>query len=333
MKAILAGMGAAGTSWYRRLREKGIETAVVERNEALREAVLAQGSVFYTDVKEAIEKEQPDFLLNVTSPHAHGPVNHLAFDYRLPVLSEKPISFDYAESAGMTERAVREGIPFMIAENYRRMPDPRRVKRLIDDGAIGRLSSMDAVFNRYHHVHRHYRVSLLDDIAVHHFDMMRYFAGVEGIRLYAERYCPLNAWGEAEDHNAAALVELEGGIRATYSGTITSHAQPTPWHGNWRIDGTEGSIELTEKSVALVRRGVRTPVEDDGTAERADILEEFLTALREGTEPDTSAADYMHTQALVQAAKESAREQRAVSVDRPHYGDTAAAWKRKEGSA
>jgi predicted dehydrogenase len=330
MKALLAGMGAHGAGWFRRMRAKGLQIVVVDKNEALREAVTADGAIFYSELAEAIERERPDFVVNVTPPHVHGAVNHLAFDHKLPVLCEKPISFDYEEAANMTERAVRERIPFMIAENYRRLPYPRTLKRLLTEGAVGRISTIDVAFCRYHHVQRGYAVSLLDDIAVHHFDMMRYFTGAEGRRIFASRYQPLNAWPEeGADHNLTAFAEMENGVRITYSGTITSRFAPTVWHGNWRIDGTEGAAELTEKRIVLYRDGKRTEVEL--ADEPADVLDDFLAALQSGVEPETSAADYMRTQAFVHAAKLSGVEERMISVLPPHYSNAGGAWRREGG--
>jgi predicted dehydrogenase len=328
MKAILAGMGACGSGWYRRLRGKNIRIAVVEKNVSLRESVTADGVLFYTDIEEAIERERPDFLVNVTPPHVHGRINHIAFDHKLPVLCEKPISFDYEEAASMTERAVSERIPFMIAENYRRLAYPRTLKRLLAEGAIGRISTMDVTFCRYHQVQRDYAVSLLDDIAIHHFDMMRYFTAAEGRRIFAKRYQPLNAWEEEDaDHNLVVFAEMTDGVRISYSGTITSRFTPTVWHGNWRIDGTEGSAELSEKQIVIVRGGQRTKVElIDG---QADTLDDFLESLKAGIEPETSAADYMRTQAFVHSAKLSSSEERMVNVLLPDFGDSAAAWSRE----
>lgn len=330
MKAILVGMGAFGASWYRRLLERGMLAAVVEKDASFRGRVTADGVSFYTELAEAIEIEKPYFLVNVTPPHVHGPLNHVAFDYRLPVLCEKPISFDYEEAAELTRRSVAERIPFMIAENYRRFAYTKRLKQLLDEGAVGRISSMDVSFSRYHQVSRGYAVSLLEDIAVHHFDLMRYFTGAEGMRIFAKRYQPVNAWeDQGADHNLSAFVEMSGGIRVAYSGTITSRFTPTGWYGNWRIDGTEASVELAENSILLVRDGKRIPIELlDERVE--DALGDFVKSLREGFEPESSAPDYMRTQALVHGAKKSSEEERMVPIELPHFGDTGVVWRRKE---
>jgi predicted dehydrogenase len=318
MKAILVGLGSAGFSWYTRLKNQGLLVAVVETNSSLKPKMGNDPYPFYTSLEEALEKEEADFLVNVTSPMAHTSVNHAAFDRKLPVLCEKPISFDYEESVDIVKRAMREGIPFMIAENYRRFPYIRRLKQLIDEGLIGQVASIDIRFHRYHQVHRNYTVSLLDDIGVHHFDMIRYLSGAEGKRIAAQLYAPLNGWGESgADLNAEAWIELEGGIRATYSGTIASRSRQTPWCGQLRMEGSDGALELTDQVISLYRGGHTETFSDHSAFAASDALTEFLSSLREGREAESSGRDYLHTQALVHYAKLASEKRQWTDIELP----------------
>ncbi|MDD9266235.1 Gfo/Idh/MocA family protein [Paenibacillus sp. GCM10023248] len=314
MKAILVGLGSAGYGWYKRLRNQGLLAAVVEVDPAMKEKMQDDPYPFYTSLEEALGQVQADFLVNVTSPLMHTTVNHAAFDHGLAVLCEKPISFDYQESQEVVARAARERLPFMIAENYRRMPYIRKVKRLLDEGVIGTLSSMDVQFYRYHHVQRKYTVSILDDIGVHHFDMLRYFSGCEGRTVQAKLYNPVNAWQEeGAIINAYAFLEMENGVTASYQASISARGTETPWSGNWRIEGTEGAIEVVDMEIRVIRSGEVQLIEDYSGVEVTDTLAEFLASLREGREAETSGRDYLKTQALVHYAKlasESGQTQR-----------------------
>ncbi|WP_159887784.1 Gfo/Idh/MocA family protein [Paenibacillus puerhi] len=318
MKAILVGLGYAGYNWYKRLKAQGLLGAVVETNLSMKEKMEGDPYPFYTSLEEALEREKADFLLNVTSPAAHTAINLMAFERKLPVLCEKPISFDYEEAVDVVERAMQGGIPFMIAENYRRFPYIRRLKQLIDDGSIGRLASIDIRFHRYHHIQRNYTVSLLDDIGVHHFDMIRYLSGAEGERITANMYNPLNGWTEpGAVLSAEAWIQMEGGIRATYSGTITSRGASTPWCGQLRIEGSEGALELVDQVIYLHREGQTEVYSDHSSVEVTDALAEFLNALRERREPESSGRDYLLTQALVRDAKLSSAKGQWLDVTRP----------------
>ncbi|OAS21886.1 Gfo/Idh/MocA family protein [Paenibacillus oryzisoli] len=303
MKAILVGLGSAGFSWYKRLRERGLLAAVVEVDPSMKEKMGDDPFPFYTSLEEALDKTRADFLVNVTSPMMHTKVNAAAFDRGLAVLCEKPISFNYQDSIQIVARAARERIPFMIAENYRRMPYIRKTKQLIDAGAIGALSSLDIQFYRYHQVQRRYTVRILDDIGVHHFDLLRYFTGKEGTAIQAKLFNPVNGWlEEGATLNAYAFIELEGGITAAYQASIASKGTETPWSGNWRIEGTEGALEVRDKEIYVIRDQTCIKVEDFSGIDETDTLTEFLASLQEQRESETSGQDYLKTQALVHYA-------------------------------
>nr|WP_157319744.1 Gfo/Idh/MocA family oxidoreductase [Paenibacillus anseongense] len=300
----MVGLGSAGFSWYKRLRDQGLLAAVVEVDAAMKEKMQNDPFPFYTSLEEALQKEQADFLVNVTSPMVHTVVNHAAFDRKLAVLCEKPISFNYEESIEVVARAEREKLPFMIAENYRRMPHIRKMKQLLDEGVIGSLSSMDVQFYRFHNVQRRYTVSILDDIGVHHFDLFRYFSGREGKTVQAKLYNPINAWDQdGAIINAYAFLEMDNGITASYNASISARGTETPWSGNWRLEGTEGAIEYVDKEIRVIRDGEVQRIEDYSGIDLTDTLAEFLASLREGRESETSGRDYLKTQALVHYAK------------------------------
>ncbi|UQZ86104.1 Putative UDP-kanosamine synthase oxidoreductase subunit [Paenibacillus konkukensis] len=318
MKALLVGLGSAGFSWYKKLRDRGLLAAVVEMDPSMKSKMEADPFPFYTSLEEALQKEKVDFVVNVTSPMAHTPVNNAAFDRKLPVLCEKPISFDYNESIEVVRRAEREGIPFMIAENYRCLASVRKLKQVLDSGAIGRISTLDILFYRYHHVERKYTVSLLDDIGVHHFDMIRYLTGAEGISVYADMYNPIGGWEEeGAVINTNAVLELEGGIKASYTGSIASRGVQTPWMGNWHIEGTEGMIEYKDQIIHVVRGDAVETISDFSGVHAPDALTEFVRSLEERRPGETSGTDYLKTQALVHYAKLSNEEGRRVPVVLP----------------
>lgn len=303
MKAILVGLGNSGYSWYKKLRERGLLLAVAEMDVSMKEKMDGDSFPFYASIEEALAREKADFVVNVTSPGAHTSVNHAAFDKGLPVLCEKPISFDYEESLAVVARAEREGIPFMIAENYRHFPYVRRIKALLEQGEIGNVATVEARFARYHRVSRNYPVSVLDDIGVHHMDMLRYWTGLEGSAVQARLFTPNGAWKEeGAVVSASAMIEMEGGVMASYSATIASSGPPTPWSGDWRIEGERGALLLENGAITIYRAGSAEQVPEPHLTSTTDTLSEFLDALAAGREPETSGSDYIKTQALVHYA-------------------------------
>lgn len=321
MKGILVGLGSAGFGWYKRLRERGLLAAVVEVDPAMKDKMGNDPYPFYSSLEEAFARERADFLVNVTSPMAHTRVNKAAFDRQLPVLCEKPISFDYQESQDVVGQALKADIPFMIAENYRRWPFVRKMKQLLEAGEIGTIHVIDIHFYRYHHVQRKYTVSILDDISVHHFDMVRYLTGREGVRVQAWLYNPPSGWGEpGAVVSANALLRMEEDIMVSYVSSIASKGKETPWSGNWRIEGSTGVMELIDKEVYVTQNGETKRIENLSGVDETDPLDAFLAALQTGQEAETSGWDYIRTQALVHYAKQSSASERTESVILPEIG-------------
>lgn len=318
MKAILVGLGSAGYSWYKRLRDRGLLAAVVETEPVMKAKMDGDPYPFYTSLEEAFASETADFLVNVTSPAAHTRVNHAAFDRGVPVLCEKPISFDYSESVEVVARAVIENIPFMIAENYRRFPYVRKLKQLLGEGVVGAISTIDIQFSRYHQVQRKYAVRILDDIGVHHFDMLRYLTGQEGKAIQARQYNPIGGWEEdGAVLNTNAILEMDGGIIAGYAATIASRGPETLWSGNWRIEGTRGAIVLSGKEIRIYSEdGVRI-IDDFADVDESDTLTDFITSLETGLEAESSGRDYLHTQGLVHYANLSSESGHRLLVELP----------------
>ncbi|NIK75368.1 putative dehydrogenase [Paenibacillus castaneae] len=315
MKALLVGFGSFGDGWYRRLRDRGLLAAVVEKNPAMKNKMGDDLFPFYESLEEAFEQVEFDFIVNVTPPSVHTGVNMAAFDRRIPVLCEKPIANEYEEAIQVVRRAERENIPFMIAENYRFAPNVRKMKELIEAGTIGELSVIDIGFFRYHHVKRNYPVNLLRDIGIHHMDMIRYLTSKEGLRIQARLYNPPGGWDEeGAILNASMFLEMEGGIVVNYSASITSRGPSTPWSANWRIEGTKGAIELIDQNIYVTVGLDRVLVDVPADVIELDCLQEFINSLNERRDGETSGKDYLLTQTLVHYAELSNQACRMLDI-------------------
>lgn len=318
MKAMLVGLGKAGYNWYNRLKGLNMLGVVVETDEQMKEKMGEDNFPFYTSIEEALQQEDVDFVVNVTSPSAHTVINYAAMDRKLPILCEKPISFDYEESIEVVKRAKRENIPFMIAENYRRFPHVRQMKALLEQGAIGEISTIDLSMYRYFHVPRPYPVHILRDIGVHHLDMIRYITGSEASSIHAQLYRPISGWDEPEAlMNANVFMEMASGVMVSYNSSIATHGLQTSWTGSWRIAGKEGALEMVNNEIYVVRDGRVQKYDDFSQVHAPDALEAFLTTWAEGGKFETSGEDYLKTEALIHFAEQSSNSGRSCEVELP----------------
>lgn len=321
MKLIQVGIGTWGSSWYEKIKKEhaDLEVVVVDKNSEAAKELVDKNDRVYVSLKEAIEKEKPDFILNLTPPKVHTEINNIAFDYKLPVLCEKPIAEDYVKATRIVERAVKEKIPFMIAENYRNYPEIRKMKKLLSEGAIGDIVSLHVDFYKCNIDKEGRYLSalknpLLEDIAIHNFDLIRFITGSDAKRIFARNFNPKHSWytGNA---SFLSIMEMDNGVMASYTGSLISKGQSTDWYGDWRVDGTEGSLILKDGIISVTLGNKVIQYNDFSDIESKDCLDDFILLINENRYSDTCGAEYIKTQAMVQFSLESSRAGRMLDIE------------------
>jgi Predicted dehydrogenases and related proteins len=95
----------------------------------------------------------------------------------------------------------------------------------------------------------------------------------------------------------------------------------TDWQGEWRIEGEKGSLTWDGKQLLYARSfpddqatAREIPLDALPYTDTKAVLVEFVSAVREGREPECSARDNLRTLAMVFGAIESARRQQWVEL-------------------
>lgn len=325
MNGILVGMGGRAQSWVQVCsRNSDVAlTAFVEPVEAQRKAVAEKLKLppdrLFASLADAVKAVKADFALDVTPPAAHEAVALGAFSAGLHVLGEKPLSDDFGAARRIVAAAERAGRTHMVTQNYRFGPVPRTTRRLLASGAVGEPKQVSVGFYRAWatRLGTHYTTMpypLLTDMGIHHFDLLRYVMGQEPVRVTARSWNPKWGW-HAGDASHTAFVEFTGGLMATHHSCGCSVGKQSPWNGEWRIDGPDGSLTWEEDQIFITRE--HPPEQKRREAVPADalpltgqdaLLAEFVAAIREGREPECSGRDNLRSLALTFATVQSARE-------------------------
>jgi predicted dehydrogenase len=160
---------------------------------------------------------------------------------------------------------------------------------------------------------------LINDMMVHHFDLMRYVLGQDPESVHAITWNPEWGW-HAGDASHAIVFRFPSGLVATHVSVGCAVGSQTTWNGSWRIEGPEGSLEWEldrmwythlHRTPEKVRREIfpeKVPAQDQA------MLDEFFAAIREDREPECSARDNLQSLAMVFAAIQSAKEGRSVRL-------------------
>ena len=146
LRGVVAGAGKLGPYWARELvASPDTELAgwvdlngarVRAEADAMGLAALPTGD----SVAAMIERERPDFLVNVTAPAAHHPVTIGALDAGLAVLSEKPLAATLPEAVEMIAAADRTGRLLAVSQNRRYLPALIAFRETV--AGLGPLSSV-----------------------------------------------------------------------------------------------------------------------------------------------------------------------------------------------
>jgi predicted dehydrogenase len=333
-RALVVGAGGlARSAWEPTIRQsEGAEIAgwidIVPG--AAEEAAQAAGlEQIYTgtDLDQALQTVQPDFVLDVTVPSAHRNVTIRSLEFGVPVLGEKPMSDSMESAREMVAASDRTGKLYVVSQMRRYDENLVALKGLIDQtvGPLGILNSdfyIGAHFGPLRHGLRHV---LLVDMGVHIFDAARFLSGADPVSVYCDEFNPPWDWHQGYS-SATCVFEMEGGIRYTFRGSWASEGFHTSWESEWRAVGARGTAVWDGRGTPAAE----TPVETDqfvwdhrlvvaeptgGPKFFAGSLAAFLHALDTGETPWGECHDNLKTLAMAFSAIESAGEGRKVPVE------------------
>lgn len=145
------GCGARGKvhldAWLR-TPERFELVAVCDLDEAkMREAVSARGvsPALYTDAERMLAETQPDVFCFSTQPHIRLEMVELAARYGVKGLAfEKPMATSLREAREIMRLCREHGIRAAVSHQQKYLTSFQELKRLLDRGAIGEVSRIEA---------------------------------------------------------------------------------------------------------------------------------------------------------------------------------------------
>jgi predicted dehydrogenase len=200
------------------------------------------------------------------------------------------------------------------------------IKRLIDKGVIGRIGQVGVQFHmgcwfgpenfRSRMAH-----PLLEDMSIHHFDLVRHFTGEDAESVMGRSWSP--DWYEDPGECSCSLVfRMTGGVAFEYSGSWCTKGQFCDWNGNWLIEGDRGTIVYANGEITLyavpdryrIKRSKSIPLAKLRLRHQAAILNEFMKGVRSGERAPTDVVDNIKSISMVFAALKAVKAERPVRV-------------------
>lgn len=336
MRALIIGTGGISNSWFPALKHHGVTVAgAVDLDAKRARAQLEKHEVdtaeVFTDLEKALAQVQADFAVDLTTPGAHRQVTCSALEAGLPVIGEKPMAENLEEARAMVATAEKTGKLYMVSQSRRYQKTHRQVADTIAAGRIGEVTTvicnffLGIHFGGFRDVMDHV---LLNDMAIHHFDLARMFTGLDAQSVFAEEFNPAGSWYRSGPA-AHCLFRMSGDVRFAYCGSWCAEGGPasTSWNGSWRIVGTRGTIILADDAAHGHRvtgtEGSRreteplelVPAEEGRPQGQGGALAQFLAALAGGPTPQGECHDNIKSMAMVCSAIESSARDARVSCE------------------
>ncbi|WP_285026255.1 Gfo/Idh/MocA family oxidoreductase [Plantibacter sp. ME-Dv--P-122b] len=147
------------------------------------------------DLESMIGERSVDRIIVTTPDHTHADLIVRALDAGTDVVVEKPITIDDAGCRRISEAVDRTGRSVVVTFNYRYSPRNSALKQLIQDGVVGRVTSVDFewtldtshgadYFRRWHREKRN-SGGLLVHKSSHHFDLVNWWIDGTPAKVYA----------------------------------------------------------------------------------------------------------------------------------------------------
>jgi predicted dehydrogenase len=329
LRMTVVGAGAMGRAWLDTLRAdpRWSVAALVDTSPA---ALAAAGEAAgvpverrFTAAARALDAVPADAVLVVTPPEHHRAVSLAALERRIPVFSEKPLAHTLVDGVAVLNAARHHNTLLMVGQGRRWLPHILALRDAVQSGLIGELGYITCQFRipfRFGGWRESMPEVLIEDLAIHHLDSIRFITGRNGAHVFARSFRPSWSWYSG---NACAHVDIElaGGAAVSYAGSWVARGPRSSWDGELIVVGSEGALLLREDESAWHYAGEsETPqplalprVEPGGLARGLEI---FTGALRGEGQPEPDGEDNIHSLALTSAAVASSRSGAPVDVDR-----------------
>lgn len=341
LRIALIGAGNMGQQHYHHLKSltEAQLCAVADPGPQASETAAQWQVPHYADHQQMLAQVRPDAVIvaNPNNLHVSTALDCLAAG--VPVLLEKPVGVHMDEVRQLVAASKTSGVPVLVGHHRRHNPLIVRAHELVHGGALGRLTTVTALWqlrkpDSYFETpwRREAGAGMLLTNLIHDLDLLRHLCGevrqVQAITSNAVR-------GFANEDCAAVLLQFDNGALGSLTG---SDAVAAPW--SWELDsgenpvypnqadqpcyllaGTGGALsipQLKRWQYAEAGGGWHQPllaVQESFSADEALRLQlqHFVKVARREVEPLVSVADAARTLALIEAIREAAETGRACA--------------------
>jgi myo-inositol 2-dehydrogenase/D-chiro-inositol 1-dehydrogenase len=278
-----------------------------------------------TSAEQLLGASEVDAVVIGSSTPTHVPYLKAAAQRGKAILCEKPISLEYEEARNACGIVERSAVPVMVGFNRRFDRNYSALKTAVEAGSIGKVEIIQVT-------HRGPQLPSLDylkvsggqfrDSGVHFYDLVRWLTREDPAEVFVFGSCLVDPsiadFGDT-DTSIISLRFANGALCQINFSRRTAYG----YDDRIEVFGSGGMVESQRQrrgEVALYK-GDRITVDGlhPGWFERTKEtyvreLDAFIDALEKGRKPSPSLEDGLKAQAIAEAATESYKSSRPISV-------------------
>ena len=327
---ILGGGGISSTHARAAREIAGVEITAVCGENKEKVARLAEecGARPFFDLKAFFDSDLLDIVLIGSPSGLHAEQGIEAARRGIHVLAEKPVAITTKQADRLIEACERAGTKLGVFFQDRFAPDVLRLKRLLDEGALGRVFLVSGRVKWYRPA-QYYKGSrwrgtwaldgggALMNQAIHTVDLLLWLTG-DVSRVSAKALTALHDI-EVED-TVVATMEFSNGAVGTFEGATSAYPG---YPRRIEVTGSEGTVILEDNRLIacdLMSKTAPTPEEksdagdnraathtiSDASGHRR-VLEDFLNAISANRSPACDGHQARRSVEMVEAIYESSR--------------------------
>jgi predicted dehydrogenase len=183
----------------------------------------------FTDFDAMVAQTRPDVVMVTTTDCFHAKYICRALELGCYAMTEKPMAIDEKQCQEIRDAERKYGKDVRVTFNYRYTPDAETIKKILMEGEIGQVTSVDfhwfldtshgASYFRRWHAYKQNNGSLLVHKSTHHFDILNWWLMADPIEVNA--YGDLRYYGFNGEYRARSCRECTHKTDCVYYWDIT----------------------------------------------------------------------------------------------------------------
>ncbi len=286
----------------------------------------------HDDPAKLLAAEQLDFVDIITSPQTHKSVVEIVAANEIDAICQKPLAANLADAESMQRTCGLAGTRLLVHENFRWQRPLRELKRIVDEGQIGKpfrarvqFCSSFPVFEKQPYLADLDRF-MLTDVGTHILDVARFLFG-DALSLFCSIQ-RVNPDIRGEDV-ATVVLQMNSGVlvvnEMSYATRMKDESFPQTFV---TVEGNEGSAELVKDywihvttEQGTVSNQYAPPIypwaertHDVVHSSMVSCNRNLLSGLTGQGVAETTVDDNLNTLRLVYGSYESAKENKVVRL-------------------